>query len=70
LTSFAQTIENKSVPKIITNDKTNRFFKLQSAFCTFQTTTLSESCFVKLLSDIFLKKYIYILALEMASPGN
>ena len=45
--------------------KHNKFvFKLQSAFSSFQTITVYECCLI-----IFLI-IIYILALEMASPGN
>jgi len=61
---------NESVPKIIMNDIINLFFKLQSAFCWFQTITVSACCLTKLLPYILLEKYTYILALEMASPGN
>ena len=32
--------------------------------------TVSECCLIKLLAYILFEKYIYILALEMASPGN
>jgi len=32
--------------------------------------TVSECCLIKLLLCILFEKYIYILALEMASPGN
>jgi len=32
--------------------------------------TVSECCLIKLLPYILFEKYIYILALEMASPGN
>ena len=35
-------IGNKVVPKIIIYDTINLFFKLQCAFCSFQTTTVSE----------------------------
>jgi len=35
-----------------------------------QTITVSERRLTKLLPDILSKKYIYIIALEMASPGN
>ena len=35
-------IGNESVPKIIINNTINLFFKLQSAFCYFQTITVSE----------------------------
>jgi len=49
----------------------NKFiFKLQSAFWYFQTITVSECCLIKLLLYILFQKYIYILALEMVSPGN
>jgi len=55
---------NKSVPKIIINDTQFIYFlKLQSAF-------VSKCCLIKLLPYILFEKYIYILALEMASPGN
>jgi len=33
-------------------------------------TGVSESCLIKLLPRILSEKYIYILALVMASPGN
>jgi len=47
------------------------FFKLQPAFWEFQTITVSGCCWIKVLPYILLEKiYIYILALEMASPGN
>ena len=46
------------------------FLKLQSAFMKFQTITVSECCLIKLLLHNLFKKYIYILALEMPSPGN
>jgi len=61
---------NESVPIIIVNDIINLFFKLQSAFCWFQTITVSVCCLTKLIPCILLEKYTYILALEMASPGN
>jgi len=32
--------------------------------------TVSECCLAKLLPYILFEKYIYILALEMARPGN
>jgi len=63
-------IRNESVPKILTNDTINLFLKLQSACCQFQTITVSECCLIKLLPYILYEKYIYILALELASPGN
>jgi len=58
------------VPEIIINDTINSFFKLQWASCRFQTITVSECCVIKLLPYIILEKYVYILALEMASRGN
>jgi len=61
---------SENMPKIITNNTINLFFKLQSAFCHFQTITFSECYLIKLLLYILLDKYINILALEMASPGN
>ena len=64
------TIENERVRKIIMNNTINLFFKLLSAFGRFQTITVSEYCLIKLLPYILFAKYIYILALEMASPGN
>jgi len=48
----------------------NFFFKLQSAFWKFQTVTVSEWCLTKLLPYILFEKYVNILALEVASPGN
>jgi len=61
---------NKSVPKIIINYNTIHFIKLQSAFSLFQTITVSGCSLIKLLPYILFKKYINILALKMASPGN
>ena len=63
-------IGNKRVPKTIINNTINLFFKLQLAFWQFQTITVSECCLTKLLSVYFIWKYIYILALKMASQGN
>ena len=62
-------IGNKSVTKIIITDTVNLFL-MQSPFCQFQTITVSECCLIKLLPYILAEKYIYILALEMARPGN
>jgi len=58
------------VPKIIINDTIKLVFKLQSAFWSFQTITVSECCLIKLHLYILFDKYIYILALKMASPEN
>ena len=46
------TMGNESVPKIITNTTINVFFKLQSAFCSFKTITVSECCSIILLQYI------------------
>ena len=63
-------IRDESVPKIIRNGTIKVFLKLKSAFWKFQTITVSECCLIKLLPYILFDRYIYILALEMASPGN
>ena len=44
--------------------------KISSVQFSNQTTTVSECCLIKLLPYILFEKYIHILALEMASPGN
>jgi len=51
---------------------TEKFFylKLQSTLWQFQTITVSECSFIKLLKYILFEKYINILALEMGSPGS
>jgi len=46
------------------------FFKLKSACWQFQTIKVSECGLIILLPYILFEKYINILALEMASPGN
>ena len=46
------------------------FLKLQSAFWQFRTIRVFVCCLIKLFSYILFEKYIDILALEMASPGN
>jgi len=58
------------VPKIIINDTINLFLELQSAFWKFRPITVSECCLIKLLPCILFEKYIYILALIMASSWN
>jgi len=63
-------VGNESVPKIIINDSRFFFLKLQSAFRLFKTITVSECYLIKLLRHLLFEKYINILALEMASPGN
>jgi len=53
------------------NKRHNIFFlKQQSASWQFQTITFSECCSVKLRPYILFEKSTYILALEMAGPGN
>ena len=54
------TIGNESVPKIIITDTVNLFFKLRSAFCYFQTITVSECCLIKSLPYILFMKNIFI----------
>jgi len=61
---------NESVPKIIINDTIIFFLRLQSAVWQFQTITVSECCLTKMLPYILFEKYMNIVALEMASPGN
>jgi len=59
---------DERVPIIIINDRINLvFFKLQSTFCEFQTTTVSECCLIKRLPYIVLEKYINISALVCES---
>ena len=59
---------NERVPKIMVNNTVNLFFKLQSAFCSFKTITVSECCFIKLLPYILFEKFFKnIFALEMAT---
>ena len=59
----------KSVPKFIINNTINSFLNCQR-FDNLKTITVSECCLIKLLPCILFEKYITILALEMASPGN
>ena len=63
-------IGNESVRDIIINYEIKLPFKLQSAFWQLATITVSECCLIKLLPYVLFEKYIYILALEMASSGN
>jgi len=61
-----------NTPKITMNYTTDYyFFKPYQHFGNFKLyLTVSESCLMKLLPYILFEKYIYILALEMASPWN
>jgi len=52
--------ENESVPKVIINNTINLFFKLQSAFCQFQTMIVSECYLIKLLPYILFENIIFI----------
>ena len=56
---------NESVPNVMVNDAIDLFFKLQPAFCEFQTVTVSECCLIKLLPCIlyFEKKNILIFCI-------
>ena len=60
---------NESVPKIVIN-RHLFFIQLQSTFSFFQTMTVSECCLINCFRIFYLKKFVYILALEMASQGN
>ena len=62
-------IGNESVPKIIIND-TIIFLNCNQHFANFKIITVSWCCLTKLLLYIFVQKYIQLLALEIASPGN
>ena len=61
----ADELGNKSEPKINTI-----IFNRNQHFAKFQTAAVSECCLMKLLPCISFEKCVYILALEIASPGN
>ena len=64
-------IGNKSVPKIIMNNTINLFiFRTAISILLISDRNSFRVLFGKIASCILFKKYIYILALEMASPGN
>ena len=44
--------------------------KLRVSATEFRQFTVSQCCLIQSLPHILFEKYIYILALEMASPGN
>jgi len=48
----------------------NFFLNCNQHFANFKIITVSWCCLTKLLLYIFVQKYIQLLALEMASPGN
>jgi len=59
----------ENAPKMTINDTIIFFSHCNQHFGNL-TITVSECCLIKLLPYILFEKYIYILALEMASPGN
>ena len=64
-------VGNESVPKIIVNDTPNLFFKTAISILVISNhTSFPECCLMKLLPYILFEKYIYILVLETARPGN
>jgi len=59
------------VPKIIINDKIGLFFKTAIGILVISNRNSFRVLLdIKLLPYILFEKYIYILVLEMASPGN
>ena len=66
----AARIGNESVPKIIINNTTNLFFKTAVSILLISNHSSFRVLFDKIDSVYFFEKYIYILALEMASRGN
>ena len=64
-------IGKESVPKIIINDTINFFLKMQTSLLVIISNHNSfRVLFDEIASAFFLEKYIYISALEMASPAN
>ena len=57
------------MPKIIINNAINLFLAAISILVISNRNSF-DCCLTKLLSYILFEKYIYILALEMASPEN
>ena len=66
----AGSIGNESVPKTIINDTRNLFYKTAVSILVISNNNTFRVLFDKIASAYFIGKYIYILALEMASPGN
>jgi len=66
------TTRNKSALKVIINDIINLFVKTAISILVISNRGSFRELFDKTASVYiaFEKKYIYILALEMASPGN
>jgi len=64
-------IGNESVPKIIINNAINLLFKTAISISVISNHSSFRVLFDKIASVYFIrKKYIHIIALEMASPGN
>ena len=65
------TIGNESVPEIILNNTINLFLKTAISISVISNHNRFRVLFHKIASVYFIcKKYSYILALKMASPGN
>jgi len=62
---------NESVPKVIINNAINLFIKTAISILVISNRNMVfECCLIKLLSYVSFDKYIYIFAVEMASPVN
>ena len=59
---------NEGMPKIITNNAIDLFFKLLSAFCWFQTITVSDCFLIKLLPHILFPKNMFIFSIGNGQP--
>ena len=68
LLSLRLSSRERKLPEITINNAINSF-KTAASILVIQTIAVCECCLIKLLS-FFIEKYIYTLALEMASPGN
>jgi len=62
-------VSNESVPKILINNTKNYFVKCNSILAISNRNSF-RVLFDEIDSVYFIGKYIYILALEMAGPGN
>jgi len=60
------------VPKILINDTINLFFETAVSSLAISNHSSFSVLFDKIVSVLYIlfEKYIYISALEMASPGN
>ena len=61
---------NDSVPKIIINDTINSFLTAISIFAISNRNSFRVLFDKNRFRIFYLENYVYILALEMASPGN